>query len=92
VLRHRDRPHDGSFGLLPTAADEQYCYKRGDLCVTGFVGFAPSNAPAAVDASGREDFGNIDSFRRREDGVWVAVGDRGVLEARDPEVKLRFAR
>ena len=62
---------------------------------TAPAGAAPETVGRSTppqDASGSEDLGNIDSFRLRDDGVWVAAGEWGVLEGRDLEVTLAFAR
>ena len=69
---------------------EQYCYRHGHLSISGVLRLEPSRLPPAMDASRTEDFGNIDAFRQGPDGLWVAEGQWGSLEARNPEVTIRF--
>lgn len=58
----------------PPTAREQYCFRRGQLTFTGVsrLLWSSSGNPPAVDASGEEDFGQVDTF------VWDEAGQ--VLE------------
>jgi hypothetical protein len=74
---------------------EHYCYRRAILAVISEqpINFEPSKTPAARDATGELDYGNIDSFVPVDwDGhpAWQLSGDWGTALIRRPEVTLVF--
>ncbi len=73
----------------PAKAGEQHCYVRALLTISanGLV-FHPSGAPPAVDATGEEDFGNIDAFLEVGDDCWRIEGSWGTLDVRSPHVSV----
>lgn len=79
----------------PPAPGEQHCYRRAMLTVTSTKRslLTRSDLPAATDASGEPDFGNIDVFSAvdwdGEDG-WEMSGTWGELLAVEPAVVLAF--
>jgi hypothetical protein len=61
---------------------ESECFRGGALRLLGVrkLSWEEQGQTPAVDASGEEDWGHIDSFEW-EDGRFVLVGDFGSLEA-----------
>jgi hypothetical protein len=79
----------------PPAPNEQYCYRRAWLTVasTKRSHLQRSDAPPATDASGEQDFGNIDLFTPVDwDGevAWEMTGDWGELLTVEPTVDIAF--
>jgi hypothetical protein len=77
------------------APGEQHCYRRARLTVasTKRSVLNRSDAPAATDASGERDFGNIDVFSTVDsegDVAWEMSGDWGELLTVDPAVHIAF--
>ncbi len=75
----------------PPAANEQYCYRRGQLVVAGagLIRLRRSGARPATDAAGERDFGNIDSMHQVDsDGrdSWAMDGEWGELEVAEPRI------
>ncbi|NYG58748.1 hypothetical protein BJ980_001671 [Nocardioides daedukensis] len=58
------------------APDEQYCFRRGLLVFKGVTRLLWSNSgnPPAVDSSGEEDYGQIDSFEWDDAGALLEGG------------------
>ena len=76
----------------PPAPNEQYCYRRGQLVVASSERprLRRSEAPPATDATGEQDFGNIDSlYPVDSDGrdSWAMAGDWGELEVVEPLIR-----
>lgn len=74
-------------------AGNQHCYRNAWLTVRSAepLDIHLSGAPAAVDATGEPDLGNIDRFVFDESAqAWELEGDWGRVRARDPKVTLRF--
>lgn len=79
----------------PPSPGEQYRYLRATLTVVSAGRFLlrRSDAPAATDASGEVDFGNIDVFTAVDwDGerAWKVSGDWGDLLTVEPSVDINF--
>jgi len=80
----------------PAEAGEQHCYLLATLTVTSAKRalLHRSDAPAATDASGERDFGNIDVFSAVDwDGhrAWEVRGSWGELLTIEPSVSIAFA-
>lgn len=60
----------------PPAPGEQYCFRRGSLVFKGVTRLLWSNSgnPPAVDSSGEEDYGQIDSFEWDDSGALLEGG------------------
>jgi hypothetical protein len=76
----------------PPAPNEQYCYRRGQLVVASAERprLRRSGAHPATDATGDQDFGNIDSLHRVDsDGrdMWAMEGEWGELEVVEPLIR-----
>jgi hypothetical protein len=68
---------------------EQHCYMRASLVIAAQeFSFRASQAAPAVDASGEEDFGNIDSFVNVGGDRWRIDGSWGTLDVRSPQVTI----
>ncbi len=65
----------------PPALNEQYCVRRGSMVFKGVTRLLWSNSgnPPAVDWSGEEDYGQIDSFEWDEAGA-LLEGSWGRME------------
>lgn len=79
----------------PPGPGEQHCYRRARLTVasTKRLKLHRSDTPAATDASGELDFGNIDVFTTVDwDGevAWEMSGDWGELLTVEPSVDIAF--
>lgn len=72
----------------PPESDEQYCYKKGKIIFQGLKCVKWINRKEAPfsDASGEEDYGNIDVFELSND-KYVLAGDWGGLEVTSSPVK-----
>ncbi len=66
---------------MPPKSSEQYCYKKGKIVFQGlkYVKWINRNETPYTDASGKEDYGNIDIFELSSDGYGL-LGDRGELK------------
>ncbi len=76
----------------PPAPDEQYYYRRGQLVIVGAERprLRHSDARPATDATGEEDFGNIDSLYPVDSNGrdrWAMEGDWGELEVVEPLIR-----
>ena len=70
---------------------EQYDYRRARLLVTGDrVTVELSGLPAALDASGEADHGNIDAWLVDDSRTSTLTGDWGSLEVTNSRVQLDF--
>jgi hypothetical protein len=68
---------------------DQYDYRRAHLCVAADqIDWRPSNSPPAIDATGRNDLGNIDSWEVDGGGWSMLEGDWGTAKMRYPSVSL----
>lgn len=73
------------------APDEQYCYRRAQLTVTGAgrPRLRLSGARPTPDPAGEPDLGNIDSLHRvnsKGPDSWAMQGDWGDLEVIEPRI------
>ena len=69
-------------------SDEQYCYKKGKIVFQDLkhVKWISRNEAPFTDASGEEDYGNIDAFELSND-KYALSGDWGELEVTSSPVK-----
>ncbi|WIM94539.1 hypothetical protein ACTOB_006568 [Actinoplanes oblitus] len=78
----------------PPAPGEQHCYRPARLSVSSRkLRLDRSELPAATDASGDSDFGNVDVVAHVVwDGepAWEMSGDWGILRSVEPSVSLTF--
>jgi hypothetical protein len=79
----------------PPAPGEQYCYLLATLTVASSKRslLHRSDAPAATDALGGKDFGNIDVFTAVDwdgDHAWEMSGSWGELLTIEPSVSIAF--
>lgn len=76
---------EGHPAWQPPKSAEQHCYRRSILRFdeARTVSFRPSGLPPAIDASGKPDFGNIDSMTLDGDGYHLE-GDWGTLVVDSP--------
>ncbi len=70
---------------------EQYCYERARLTLTSgsAVEFQPDPGPPATDATGEQDWGNIDTFVPVDwegRAAWALGGGWGTLLLAEPSV------
>jgi len=72
----------------PPESDEQYCYKTAKIVFQGLkcVKWINRNEAPFTDASGEEDYGNIDVFELSND-KYVLAGDWGELQVTSSPVK-----
>lgn len=79
----------------PPAPDEQFCYRRARLTIASAKRSVlhRSDTPAATDASGERDFGNIDEFTPVDwdgEAAWDVRGRWGDLLTVKPSVDIAF--
>lgn len=79
----------------PPAPGEQHCYRRGLLTIASTKRslLHRADAPAATDASGEPDYGNIDVFTPVDldgDIAWEMRGDWGDVLTVEPSVDIAF--
>jgi hypothetical protein len=79
-------------GYEPAKPGEQHCHRRGWLSVCGdSIETHLSGSRPSTDATGEEDFGNVDAFVfDPTNDHWLLEGDWGSARVHDPEVTLRF--
>ena len=68
---------------------EQHGYRRARLVLAAeSFEYELSGLPPATDATGRQDFGHIDSWIVEDTGLCLLEGDWGTARARDASVSL----
>jgi hypothetical protein len=80
----------------PPQPGELHCYRRGQLIVRSPlpISLRRSGNPPATDATGGQDYGNIDTVRPvdHEPSTWELTGDWGEASVVLPEVELNLDR
>ncbi|MEV6305007.1 hypothetical protein AB0M02_36735 [Actinoplanes sp. NPDC051861] len=78
----------------PPVPGEQHCYHAARLSVSSRkLLLDRSDLPAATDASGNSDFGNVDVVVQvlwDGEAAWEMTGDWGILRSVDPSVSITF--
>lgn len=78
----------------PPEPGQAHCYRRATLRLESdsAIHFRPSQTPAAVDAHGESDHGNIDTFLPSVLGTttWELTGEWGEALVRNPRARIEL--